>query len=1087
MKKDFFKEYALPIIAVVIFLLAFIWLGTRVTIESNSNSVEDWLPDYYQETRDYRWFLDHFPFESFVVVSWKDCTLADSERIEFFAQKLVPEQTIDNFSLMAPSTEIEATLNLEKAPSLINVDKIQEQRRIEKRLEAEKIQSEQDKLQPQEKQTAGKPAEKKSEAPKADDERTPFKTVMTGPRLLRLLEQSYSRLPGSARAEELRTELINRLKGTLIGPDGKSTAVIVTLEKGNRNGKEMKKVLDKIRALSVECGLPDTVQINGGTGLQRIGRALYEFYQETVYGRIPNLNGLIMGGPPTDNVALDQEGERTLYRLAGICALIGLTLSIICLRSIRLTMFVFWVALLSAGISMALVSATGGTCDAILLSMPALVYIIAMSGSIHLVNYYHDAIKENGLAHAAERSVKHAFKPTFFAQFTTAIGLGSLYASHLTPIVKFGFYSAIGVLITLLLMFLYLPALLYFYPSKKFAELYGGKGDAAADGWITRVWTKIGSFNIRHHTLTLVILLAVMIFLGLQLKSMKVSVKMMNFFSPDADIIANYTWLEEKLGPLVPMELVIAFDNNRLPQSVFDTTERLRLVNRISDSLKKDLHEDVGGTLSVGLFTPDIDAILNTDPASPPERNNFRYTAVSSVIEKTINNNRSNLKDYLTIEGNPTIDELHQYFKEKCAGREKDLTEQKDQLNIKMKEKGFSLAETIEQIGRDPAEERKTAGSGPNVKPNPFISDVKNLMKSQTELAELQEINLAFQESRTLLASSKINCLKDMNTFVSKEHPFLTLSLKQTQLLHKAVSLWQQEKGIDLWRISIRVWALKKDIDYSKFINDVKKVVEPIMAQTNEKLQQTIISAGGVLSEMEEPEEFHRDNTKLSPEEIKGRNRSMGITHSTDIVYPSGISAKYTGMVPLVYKTQHELINGLTQSLLWAFVLIAVVVIFIYKDWSVVFVAMPSNIFPVVVVFGYMAWRGILVDVGTMMTASVALGVAVDDTIHYLTWFNDSIDRGDDIDEAARKAYRRCAAAMLESSIISGLGLFAFAFSTFVPTQRFGIMMLAILWAAVMGDLLMLPAILTSPIGKFYVNRRRRKSLNRQKQLETES
>ena len=134
---------------------------------------------------------------------------------------------------------------------------------------------------------------------------------------------------------------------------------------------------------------------------------------------------------------------------------------------------------------------------------------------------------------------------------------------------------------------------------------------------------------------------------------------------------------------------------------------------------------------------------------------------------------------------------------------------------------------------------------------------------------------------------------------------------------------------------------------------------------------------------------------------------------------------------------------------------------------------MLPNIFPVVVVFGFMGWIGVQVDVGTMMTASVALGVAVDDTMHYLTWFSDGISQGMTPKQAALNAYRRCAAAMTESSLIAGLGLFSFAFSTFVPTQRFGIMMLAVLATAEFGDLVFLPALLTcKPFGRFFNNRR---------------
>ena len=115
MKTDFFKENAFRIIFVVFFLLAFVWMGTKQTILSNSNSAADWLPTQFQQTRDYNWYLSNFPFESYVVVSWEGCELGD-DRIELFAQKLVPQQTIDNYSLSGDSDGFKADLQLERAP-----------------------------------------------------------------------------------------------------------------------------------------------------------------------------------------------------------------------------------------------------------------------------------------------------------------------------------------------------------------------------------------------------------------------------------------------------------------------------------------------------------------------------------------------------------------------------------------------------------------------------------------------------------------------------------------------------------------------------------------------------------------------------------------------------------------------------------------------------------------------------------------------------------------------------------------------------------------------------------------------------------
>ena len=63
-------------------------------------------------------------------------------------------------------------------------------------------------------------------------------------------------------------------------------------------------------------------------------------------------------------------------------------------------------------------------------------------------------------------------------------------------------------------------------------------------------------------------------------------------------------------------------------------------------------------------------------------------------------------------------------------------------------------------------------------------------------------------------------------------------------------------------------------------------------------------------------------------------------------------------------------------------------------------------------------------------------------------------------------AYDRCATAMLQTTIIGGLGLAVFATSTFTPTQQFGYLMISMLGAALLGDLLLLPAILVSPLGR---------------------
>ncbi len=207
-----------------------------------------------------------------------------------------------------------------------------------------------------------------------------------------------------------------------------------------------------------------------------------------------------VGGPPVDNVAIDEEGTITLVRLIGYSLAIGLGLSFALLRSWRLMMMVFFVGGVAAMASLSLVWWCNASVDAILLTMPSLVYVLGMAGAIHIVNYYRDAVREEGPDGAPERAIAHAVMPCTLATLTTAIGLLSLCSSNILPIRKFGIFSAMGVIATLVLLYLYLPAALtVFPPIKKKAVKAAIANDSGA--WHFAI---LGSDRGIHFTSTLV-------------------------------------------------------------------------------------------------------------------------------------------------------------------------------------------------------------------------------------------------------------------------------------------------------------------------------------------------------------------------------------------------------------------------------------------------------------------------------------------------------------------------------------------------------------------------------------------------------
>jgi uncharacterized protein len=146
--------------------------------------------------------------------------------------------------------------------------------------------------------------------------------------------------------------------------------------------------------------------------------------------------------------------------------------------------------------------------------------------------------------------------------------------------------------------------------------------------------------------------------------------------------------------------------------------------------------------------------------------------------------------------------------------------------------------------------------------------------------------------------------------------------------------------------------------------------------------------------------------------------------------------------------------------------LVVIAVIVMLRHWSNGVLLLLTSVFPMALIFGAMGWLGIVVDIGSVMTPCVALGVTIDDVIHFVLWFRRGIERGLSVPEAVKLAYSGCGRAMVQSWGVIGLGLAAFALSSFIPTFRFGALMIGLLTVGLAGNLLFLPALLAGPLGR---------------------
>lgn len=806
-------------------------------------------------------------------------------------------------------------------------------------------------------------------------------------------------------------EAINRIEGALVGPvkrdaNGKSlghetraTCLIVYLsEEATRDNRTMRKAIENITEIaSTECAIAaDTIH---------------------------------MGGPPVDNITIDVEGERTLIRLASLSGIVGFGLSYWCFRSLKLTSIVFAVGVLSAGMSLAIVFYFGiaevmfmglttprlGTVDAILMSMPAVVYVLGLSGAIHVVNYYRDARRESGVAGAAETAVRLGWGPCALAAFTTAVGLGSLYTSDILPIKKFGLFTAIAVLATVVLLFTVLPVFLHRFPvSDDLVKRQSGsrKGDSHLPDWAKRLF----GFVVRRPALTCVFWFVVMGTLSVGFTKIQTSVSLLKLLDPNTDLIHDYAWLENNLGNLVPMEVVLTVPPERLrtpdehaeddgQQYRMTMLEELNMVRMIQHRI--ELLPEISRVMSVATYTP-----KNTNSGFTSANRSVDY-----ATNKSLEESRQALLDsgYLQIEHAPE-------GKDAPAGREL-----------------WRISARVAALGED--DEGVDYGE--------FVQQLKQAVDPVLVAYEQRDqIITKLNESGKRLDGSKLCIL-----YRSPDGEFPENS-QEAVLKELLAQSGNTIRGVSTYNLA-DLDARKDEPNYDKYFQALIKKLGGqdalILASASSDPTAKQLVEGG-LSVIDVTQVSDLEDSAVTPLALGAQ--------------PRPIRAVYTGMIPLVFKTQRQLLFSLSDSIMWATILISVVMMFVLRSPLAGLISMIPNVFPIVIIFGSLGWLNIKVDIGIMMTASVALGVAVDDTIHFLTWFRRGVAQGMDRVQAVMLAYDRCATAMLQTTIIGGLGLSMFATSTFTPTQQFGYLMISMLAIALIGDLLLLPAILVSPLGR---------------------
>ncbi|MCO5166982.1 MAG: MMPL family transporter [Planctomycetes bacterium] len=175
---------------------------------------------------------------------------------------------------------------------------------------------------------------------------------------------------------------------------------------------------------------------------------------------------------------------------------------------------------------------------------------------------------------------------------------------------------------------------------------------------------------------------------------------------------------------------------------------------------------------------------------------------------------------------------------------------------------------------------------------------------------------------------------------------------------------------------------------------------------------------------------------------------------------PEGARAAPSGYVPLYVRLIDYLVWGQISSITTSFVVIFVVLLVLFRSWRHALISLPANVIPVALTLGFMGWAGIHLDVATVLIAAVALGLAVDDTIHVVFKFRALELETGDTWRSVDKTLRSTGAAILATSITLALGFSVLGLAQVKSVAVFGALMAVTMIAALIGELLITPAVI---------------------------
>ena len=262
--------------------------------------------------------------------------------------------------------------------------------------------------------------------------------------------------------------------------------------------------------------------------------------------------------------------------------------------------------------------------------------------------------------------------------------------------------------------------------------------------------------------------------------------------------------------------------------------------------------------------------------------------------------------------------------------------------------------------------------------------------------------------------------------------------------------------AVDAFDATGNVTSLINFTTLAKQLNDNAPITEyeldVIYSLVDEKVIDSLIGAY-----IDTESQTMRISTRVQ-DTLEGLNRAEFLSNLKKDLIASGLTDdqfQLTNLFVLYQDILSQLFESQITTLGLVYIVIGLVLLAIFRSLKLALIALVPNVITTLTILGIIGWTGIPLDLMTITIAAIAMGIAIDDTIHFVDAYNQPNE-----DNPIHYAFARTGLAIVYTSTLIALGFSMFVFSDFMPSVYFGILTASAMLLAIVTDLTVLPALL---------------------------